>query len=160
MQGGEAAGFSRSSVRKRKCDHFVASRNRRLEYNGKRVAEQERPHSDPKDMNYEGTTAKASPCPERRIRTPLPQQSSSSTRKEESQWSAQERREQYVNNSECKQLDIDEVEECSLGPEYADIDVKAEKGELLVASKWCWEDCQKQTKRKRNKVGRQGEKLK
>ena len=32
--------------------------------------------------------------------------------------------EQYVNNSECFQLGIDEVEECSLGPEYADIDVK------------------------------------
>ena len=31
---------------------------------------------------------------------------------------------QYVNNSECVQLDIDEVEECSLGPEYADVDVK------------------------------------
>ena len=63
------------------------------------------------------------PCPERRIRTPLPQQSSSSTREEESQRSAQERAaiarmEQYVNNSD------DEVEECSLGPEYADIDVK------------------------------------
>ena len=99
----------------------MASRSRRLEYNGKRVAQQERPHSDPRDMNYEGTTAKASPCPERRIRTPLPQQSSSSTRKEESQWSAQERRaiarmEQYINNRECKQLDIDEVEECSSGP--------------------------------------------
>ena len=119
----------------------MASRNRWLEYNGKSVAQQERPQSDLKDMNYEGTTAKASPCPERRIRTPLPQQSSSSTREEETQWSAQERRavarmEQYVNNSECKQLDRDEVEECSLGPEYADIDVKAEKGELLVASKW------------------------
>ena len=34
------------------------------------------------------------------------------------------RMEQYVNNSECVQLDIDEVEECSLGPEYADVDVK------------------------------------
>ena len=56
------------------------------------------------------------------------------------------RMKQYVDNSECKQLDTDEVEECSLGPEYADIDVKAEKGELLVASKWRWEDCQKQNK--------------
>ena len=26
--------------------------------------------------------------------------------------------------SECLQLDIEEVEECSLGPKYADIDVK------------------------------------
>ena len=54
--------------------------------------------------------------------------------------------EQYVNNSECKQLDVGEVEECSLGLEHADVDAKAEKGELLVASKWRWEDCQKTKK--------------
>ena len=110
MQGGEAAAFSRSSVRKRRSDHLVASRNRWLEYNGKSVAQQERPQSDLKDMNYQGTTAKALPCSERRVRTPLPQQSSSSTREEESQWSTRERRaiarmEQHVNNSECKQLE-------------------------------------------------------
>ena len=29
-----------------------------------------------------------------------------------------------MNNSECIQLDVDELEECSLGPEYAGIDVK------------------------------------
>ena len=29
-----------------------------------------------------------------------------------------------VNNSECTQLDIDEVEECSLGLQYADVDAK------------------------------------
>ena len=44
-------------------------------------------------------------------------------------WSAQERTaiarmEQYVNNSECFKLEIAEVEECSLGSEYADVDVK------------------------------------
>ena len=43
-----------------------------------------------------------------------------------SPWSAQERTaisglEQYVNNSEWKN---DEVEECSLGPEHSDVDVK------------------------------------
>ena len=32
--------------------------------------------------------------------------------------------EEYVNNGGCIQLDIDEVEECSLGPENADVDVK------------------------------------
>ena len=37
---------------------------------------------------------------------------------------ADARMEQYVNNSERIQLDIEEVEECSLGLEYADIDVK------------------------------------
>ena len=39
---------------------------------------------DQEDMNYEGTLVKAPPCPKRRMRTPLPQQSSSSTMEEES----------------------------------------------------------------------------
>ena len=70
--------------------------------------------------------------------------------------------EQCVNNSECIQLDIDEVEECSLGPKYANVDVKQilreatresrtcfevfkvkEEGEHLVASKWRWDDWQR-----------------
>ena len=76
MQEGGAAGFSRSSVRKRKSDHLVASRNRWLEYHGQRVAQQERSQSDLEDMNYEGTLVKAPPCPKRKMRTPLPQQSS------------------------------------------------------------------------------------
>ena len=62
------AEISRFSTQKRKIDHLVASRNRWLEYQGKRVAQQ--------DVNYEGTMAKAPPCPERRMRTPLPRQSS------------------------------------------------------------------------------------
>ena len=49
---------------KEKIDHLVASRNRWLEYQGKRVTQQERSQSDLKDMNYEGTMAKAPPCPE------------------------------------------------------------------------------------------------
>ena len=56
------------------------------------MAQQERWPSDLQDVNNEGTMAKAPPCPERRMRMPLPQQqSSSSTREEESQWSSQER---------------------------------------------------------------------
>ena len=73
------------------------------------------------------------------------------------------RMEQHVNNSECIQLDIDEVEECSFSPEYADVVVKEifrkatregrtfvevfkvkEKGEQLVGSKWRWDDWQPQ----------------
>ena len=89
-----------------KSDRLVASRKCWLEYQGKRVAQQERSHSDLRDVNYEGTLVKAPPCPERRMRTLLPQQSSSSTMEEESPWSARERTamarmEQYVNNSEC-----------------------------------------------------------
>ena len=102
---------------KRETDRLVASRNRWLEHQGKRVALQERLQ---RDVNYEGTVAKAPPCPERRMRTPLPQQSSSSTRDEDSTWSGHERTafarmEQYVKNSECIQLDIEEVEEWSFG---------------------------------------------
>ena len=70
-----------------------------------------------------------------------------------------------MKNSECIQLDIDELEECSLGSKYADIDVKQflrkatregrnivevfklkEKGGLPVASKWRWDDGQIQRK--------------
>ena len=51
-------------------DHSVASRHRRLENQGKRAAQQQRSHSDLKDVNYEGTLVKAPPCPERKMRTP------------------------------------------------------------------------------------------
>ena len=49
------------------------------------------------------------------MRTPVPQQSSFSSMEEGSRWSAQETRgiaklEQYVNNSDCIKLEIDEVE--------------------------------------------------
>ena len=58
-----------------------------------RVAQQERWLSDLQDVDHEGTMAKAFPCPERRMWTPLPQQSSSSAREEESQWiSAEDKR--------------------------------------------------------------------
>ena len=29
-----------------------------------------------------------------------------------------------MNNSDCTKLEIDEVEDCSLGPEYSDVNVK------------------------------------
>ena len=160
---------------KEELDHIVASRNRSMEYQGKSVAAREvAKRSERRELRR--NDGKGSSVPERRMRTPLPLQSSSSTREEESQWSAQERTatarmEQYVNNSECIQLDIDEVEECSLGPEYADIDVKKilrkatregrnifevfkvkGKGELLVTSQWRWDDCQRQMKSQEDKA--------
>ena len=58
---------------KEETDLLVASRSRRLENVGKRVALQERWLREWQDVNYEGTVAKAPPCPERRMRTPLPQ---------------------------------------------------------------------------------------
>ena len=61
-------------------DHFVESRIRWLEYQGERVALQENGQNDWQDVKYEGQMAKAPPCPERSMKTPLPQQRSSSTR--------------------------------------------------------------------------------
>ena len=119
-------------------------------------------------MNYEGTPVKAPLCPKRRMITPLPQQSCFASMEEESRWSAQERTaaarmEQYVNNSDVLKLEIAEEDENSLGPECSHVDVKhivrnatregrnifesfsvREKGEHLVASKWRWDDSQKQ----------------
>ena len=77
-----------------------------------------------------------------------------------------------MNNSECTQLDIDEVEEFSLGPEHADVDMKKilrkasrggrnifkvvskvkEEGEHLVAGKWRWDDWQRPRKSKEEKA--------
>ena len=65
MQEGEAARITRFSAQ-REVDHFVASRNRWLEHQGKRVALQERWQSDWQDVNYEGTVRKAPPYPEKR----------------------------------------------------------------------------------------------
>ena len=61
---------------------------------------------NPSYMNYKGTLVKAPPCPKRRMRTPLPQQSTFSSMEEGGPRSAQERTavakmEQYVNNSDC-----------------------------------------------------------
>ena len=67
------------------------------------------------------------------MRTPLPQQSSSSTMEAESSWSAQERTamarmEQYVNNSECIHW-ISMRWRSSLGPEYVDVKQIFKKGD-------------------------------
>ena len=128
------------------------------------------------DMNYEGTPVKAPPCPKRRMTTPLPRQRSFSSMEEGSLWSAQERTaiariEQYVNNSNVSKLEIAEVEENSLGPEYSDVDVKhivrnatmegrnifevfsvREKGEHLVARKWRWDDSQMQRRPQKERL--------
>ena len=78
------------------------------------------------DIIYEGTPVKAPPCPRRRMITPLPQQSSSSSMEEGSLWSAQERTalarmEQSFNNSEVLKLGIAEVDwKESRSPEVGD----------------------------------------
>ena len=80
-----------------KKHHFVASRRRWLEHQGERAALQESWQNEWQDVKYQGIMAKAPPCPERPMKTPLPQQSSSSIREEESQWiSVEDRRRRRV----------------------------------------------------------------
>ena len=42
--------------------------------------------NDWQDVDYEAIMAEAAPCPERSMKTPLPQQRTSSTMEEESPW--------------------------------------------------------------------------
>ena len=63
----------------------MANRRRWLEHPRERVAMQERWPTEWHDIEYQGATAKAPPCPERTLKTPLPQRSSSSAR-EEGRW--------------------------------------------------------------------------
>ena len=77
------------------------------------------------DMNYEGTSVKALPCP---MMPPVPQQSSFSSIEEESPWSPRERTaisrmEQHVNKSDCIKLEIAELE-LSMGLEDSDVDLR------------------------------------
>ena len=77
----------------------------------KRVALQESGH-----FKYEGIMAKVPPCSGRSMKTPLPQQSSSSVREEESQWISVEDRDEmattmlgYLEDSEDLKVDIHEL---------------------------------------------------
>ena len=72
------------STKEEDC-HLVASRNRWLENQGKSVALQERWRGDWQDIDCEGIMTKAPPCTQRRTKTPMPQQSSSSKMEEECQ---------------------------------------------------------------------------
>ena len=64
-----------------KKDHFVTSRKRWLESQGKKATKQECWQNEWHDIKYHVVMAKALPCPERTLKTPLPQQSSPSSRK-------------------------------------------------------------------------------
>ena len=63
-----------------------------MERQGEKETLQESWQNEWRDIEYQGEMAKAPPCPERTLKTPLPQQSSSSSRDEESQWVAMEDR--------------------------------------------------------------------
>ena len=66
-----------------KPNHFVASRRRCLESQGRDGARQEDGQNELYDLEYQGAKAKAPPCPNSTLQTRLPQQSSSSAREEE-----------------------------------------------------------------------------
>ena len=66
-------------------NHFVASRRRWLESQGRNGARQENGQNEWYDLEYQGARAKA-PCPDSTLQTPLPQQSSSSSGEEEDHW--------------------------------------------------------------------------
>ena len=67
-------------------NHFVASRRRWLESQGRNGARQENGQNEWYDLEYQGAKAKAPPCFDSTFQTPLPQQSSSSAREEEDSW--------------------------------------------------------------------------
>ena len=108
-----------------KNDHLVANRRRWLEHPRGWAATQERWPNEWHDIEYQGAVAKAPPCPERTLNTPLPAQSSSSAREEEGRWLLMEdRRRQsvafenvakemlkYQENSEELKVRITELQE-------------------------------------------------
>ena len=65
-----------------KPNHFVASRRRWLESQGRDDARQENGRNEWYDLGHYGAKAKAPPCSDSTLQTPLPQQSSSSAREE------------------------------------------------------------------------------
>ena len=107
-----------------KKDHVVASRNRWLESATKQESSQNEWH----DMKYQGEMANAPPCPERTLKTPMPQQSSPSSRNEESQWVAVEDRRRrllrYPEDSEEQKVCVTELQEQLGMSEEAGISMK------------------------------------
>ena len=93
-------------TQQRKKDHFAASRRRWLESQGKKARQQESWQNEWHDMKYQGEMANAPPCPERTLKTPMPQQSSPSSGDEESQWVAvDDRRKRRVAVEETARSD-------------------------------------------------------
>ena len=75
-----------------KPNHFVASRRRWLESQGRDGARQENGQHEWRGLEHEGARTKAPPCPDSTLQTLLPQQSSSSAGEEEDHWFLMEER--------------------------------------------------------------------
>ena len=89
-----------------KPNHFVASRRRRLENQGRDGARQENGQNEWHDIEYQGARAKAPPCNETTLQTPLLQQSSSSAGEEEGHWVLMEdrRRRRVAFENQAKEM--------------------------------------------------------
>ena len=121
-----------------KKDHFVASRTRWLESQGKKATKQESWQHEWHDIRYQGVMAKVLPYPERILKTLMPQQSSPSSREEESQWVAVEDRRtwrvafeetargifRYLEDSEDLKVSFTELQEQLEMPEEAGISIQ------------------------------------
>ena len=101
-------------------------------------AQQESWQNEWHDITYQGAMAKAPPCTERTLKTPLPQQSSPSSRDEESQWVAVEDRRRrrvafeetargilrYLEDSEDLKVSVTELQDQLGMSEEAGISIK------------------------------------
>ena len=74
-------------------------------------------------MKYQGEMANAPPCPERTLKTPMPQQSSPSSRDEESQWVA-------VDDRRRRRVAVEETARSILRYQEDSEDVKVSVTEL------------------------------
>ena len=108
--------FSSFLTQQKTKNHFVASRRRWLESQGKKATKQESWQNEWHEIEYQGEMAKAPPCPERTLKMPMPQQSSPSPRDEESQWVAvEDTRRRRVAFGDCQ--GYTEIPEQQWGPE-------------------------------------------
>ena len=103
----------------------MASRRRWLERQEEEIALQERRSDERQHIEYRGVVAYAAPCPEMTLRTPLPQQGSSSAGEEGAHWELMEDRRrrsaafenvakemlQYPENNDELKVGITELQE-------------------------------------------------
>ena len=128
----------------------MASRRRWLEHQGERLALQQSWQHEWHDIKDQGIMAKAPPCPERTFETPLPQQSSSSSRDEDGRWiSVEERRRRRVAFEETAKRMLrylEDIEELKVGV--------TESQEQLEISEEAGVSIRQNAKQARNENGR------
>ena len=140
-----------------KPNHFVATRRRWLNSQGRNRARQENGQNEWYDHEYQGARAKAPPCPDSTLQTPLPQQSSSSAREEEDHWVLMEARRRrriafenlakgilrYLDNCNDVKVGIAELQERVEAPVHIGISIqkvtqlaRSENGQKIFEVFW------------------------